>query len=66
MTTCESTAYARGEECSGPAAFWVVYRTGQPPTEYERHPACFRHGLAEVERHHQSAGMAECELEGSR
>lgn len=62
MRICEATAYDRNRPCDGPVKFDVVYRTGDPRKEFERHPACFRHGLAEVDRHHTAAGMAECEL----
>lgn len=62
--SCESTRYGRYRECNGRPEFDVVYSTGTPPTEHDRHPACFRHALAEVDRHYASAGMAQCEMQG--
>ena len=58
--SCESKGYGR-TPCNGPADFDVVYTSGKG-SELDRHPACFAHGLAEVERHHSSAGMSRCEL----
>lgn len=58
---CQSTRYDP-RPCEGPARFDVVYRVGQPRREHDRHPACFRHGLAEVDAHHTADGMSECEL----
>lgn len=63
MSTCMATRYAKGP-CNGPASFRVVYRS-QDGTVIDAHPACFRHGLAEVERHYAAAGMARCDLEES-
>lgn len=60
MTTeCKATRYGGGE--CGPVTFLVIYASSKGE-EQDRHTACFRHGLAEVERHHQSAGMSRCDL----
>lgn len=59
--TCEATRYAPGP-CEGPARFDIVYRVGQPRREHDRHPACFRHGLAEVDRHHASGAISEIDM----
>jgi hypothetical protein len=58
---CEAKRYGRSRECEGAVKFEVVYTTSTG-TVADRHPACFSHGLAEVERHHASAGMSRCEL----
>ena len=58
---CAATRYAKGE-CDSPAKFDVVYRNTNGAV-LDRHPACFRHGLAEVDRHAASGGIARCDLE---
>ena len=64
VRTCQARRYGRSPDqiCQGPPQFDVVYRSSAD-TVLDRHPACFSHGLAEVERHHASAGMARCDLE---
>lgn len=61
---CQSERYDSlymGCEADGPV--WdVVYRNADGQ-ELDRHPACFRHGLVEQDRHHASAGIASCMLE---
>jgi hypothetical protein len=37
-----------------------------PGAETDSHPACFQHGLAEVDRHHASGGIARAELKERR
>lgn len=58
---CGAKRYAK-EECDGPAKFDVVYRNDEGGI-LDQHPACFRHGLAEVDRHAASGGIARCDLE---
>lgn len=58
---CESVRYRSQSSCSGNPDFDVVYRSSG--RESDRHPACFTHGLAEVDRHHAAAGIADCTLE---
>lgn len=58
---CDAVRYAPRKRC-GPVTFRVVYRI-KGTTHQDSHPACFVHGLAEVERHHASGGMASCDLE---
>ena len=48
-------------DCEGPADFDVVYRSPSGK-EIDRGACCFRHGLAEVDRHYAAAGMATAEL----
>lgn len=60
--TCEATQYAPGP-CQGPARFRVVYRSRTDRKVLDSHPACFRHGLAEVDRAHASGGIALADLE---
>lgn len=59
---CVARRYAAGSSCPDPVSWKVVYR-GVGGRVLDQHPACFTHGLAEVERHHNSAGIASCELE---
>lgn len=60
---CQSKRYAAHQDCEPDGPVWdVVYRT-TGGKELLRRPACFRHGLAEQDRHYASEGLAECELE---
>lgn len=64
--TCESTRYARGA-CTDDGPRWEVVtwtraRDTDPWKVGLRHPACFRHGIAEVEGFASIAGSARCEL----
>lgn len=58
---CEAIRYRHDAPC-GPADFDVVYRSTDGK-ELDRHPACFTHGLLEVEAHQKAAGMSSCDLE---
>lgn len=53
---CQARRYGRNP-CTDTPDFDIVYRSSNG-AELDRHSACFTHGLAEVERHHASAGMA--------
>ena len=60
---CAAYRPGRGDrECVEPAQFEVVYLSQDRTKELDRHPACFIHGLNEVERHHQAGGTAPAEL----
>lgn len=59
---CAAQRYSQRKPCSDVPEFNVVYRSTDGRV-LDRHPACFTHGLAEVDRHHASAGMASCDLE---
>lgn len=60
---CESTRYSPSLVCSDqPPRHEVAYHSTITGRVTERHPTCFMHGLAEVERHHASGGMATAEL----
>lgn len=59
--TVSCAAPIRGTPCDGPARFEVVI-TLSNGTEHERHAACFRHGLDEVDRAVAAASMARHEL----
>ena len=58
--TCGAQRYAKGD-CDGPPKFEVFYRNTHGAV-LDRHPACFKHGLAEVDRHHASGGISRCDL----
>jgi hypothetical protein len=58
---CEAQRYDK-RPCEGSANFVVRYMTKDRAKTLDSHPACFRHGLAEVERHNRSGGIAVCEL----
>lgn len=47
-------------ECEGPARFAVRYTLAGRVVD--EHRACFRHGLAEVDRHRAANGSAEADL----
>lgn len=49
-------------ECDGPARFVVRYARRDTGAVLDEHPACFRHGLAEVERHEAADGMSKASL----
>ena len=57
---CEATRYASGPCEPVQPSHDVVYVSAGKETD--RHPACFRHGLAEVDRHYSAAGMAQVEM----
>lgn len=57
---CQATRYDP-RPCEGPVKFDVIYYNANGVVLH-RHPACFRHALAEVDRHHASAGIARCEF----
>lgn len=61
--TCQATRYGAGPCTPDGPRFDVVY-TASDGTELDRHPACFRHALAETDRHHASAGIARCDMKG--
>lgn len=61
LPDCAATRYASGA-CTPDGAIFDVVTTTSNGKEADRHPACFRHALAEVERHHASAGIARCEF----
>lgn len=64
--TCQATRYS-SKPCTFDGPRWDVVYTLTNGTEHDRHPACFDHALAEVDRHHASNGMARCEMvEASR
>ena len=63
---CEAQRYSRARCSETPPAFDVVYRRPTTNVELDRHPACFTHALAEVERHHASNGIAACDMEEHR
>lgn len=63
MTTnlCEATRYSP-KPCSETPPKFEVFYTGTKGQETDSHPACFLHGLAEVDRHYQSGGISRCEM----
>lgn len=64
-TTCEAARYAPDARCSdSPPKHHVVYRSSSGAI-MDDHPACFAHGMAEVDRHHASGGVARCDLEAN-
>lgn len=63
--TCQATRYDPRPCTETPPRWRVVWRTQDRSKVLDQHPACFLHGLAEVERHHRSAGIAACDLEES-
>lgn len=61
---CESKRYASAQVCEDDGPIWdVVYRTSVTREIIDQHPACFRHGLVEQDRHVRSGGIADCTLE---
>ncbi len=60
---CGSRRYGRGSHCTEAAKWDVVYRNRDRSVELDRHPACFTHGMAEVDRHVQSGGIAHVDIE---
>jgi hypothetical protein len=60
---CQSKRYSKSPNCEGDGPVWDVVYRNTDGKELSRHPACFRHGLAEQDRHYRAAGMATCELE---
>lgn len=62
VVDCESTRYAPSKPCSEDRVHWCVVYFNSKGEEMDSHPACFLHGLAEVDRHYASAGMVRCEL----
>jgi hypothetical protein len=65
MPECQATRYAPGACSETPPKFEVVYFNSKG-AETDSHPACFQHGLAEVDRHHASGGIARAELKERR
>lgn len=50
----------RARSCDKPPTFDVIYLSRGKVVD--RHPACFEHGLAEVDRAHASGSIAEARL----
>jgi hypothetical protein len=61
--TCEVKRYGVTTECSDEGPVWDVVYRNKAGKELSRHPACFRHGLAEQDRHYRAGGIAACDVE---
>ena len=62
---CESVRYARRKPCTEDGPKWDVVTYTRPRgewREYERHAACFIHGITEVENFATIEGSTRCEL----
>lgn len=65
MTTfrvCKAQRYARSPHCEEDGPVWDVVYRNQAGKVLDWHPACFRHGLAEVDAHNRAGGIATCDL----
>ena len=59
---CQAKHYDR-RPCDGPPDFVVRYLSADRTKTLDEHLACFRHGLAEVERHERSGGISFCQMD---
>jgi len=57
---CEATRYAVGP-CDSGVVYVVEYRSTAGAL-LDSHPTCFRHGIAEVDRHYASGGIAQAAM----
>lgn len=61
VADCEAKQYDR-RDCDSEPKLMVRYLTKDRSRVLDQHPACFRHGLAEVDRHDKSGGISVCEM----